>query len=256
LYKFFGWGLPQFAHWPMILNTDRTKMSKRKGDVAVEDYIKKGYLKEAIINFIAFLGWNPGDEREIFSLEELIKEFDITKCHKAGAIFNIDKLNWYNSYYIKNKSDDELVELVKELSPDWATRVEKLFKLEKVIGLFKERLDTLLEIEAKAEFLLVDNLVYEKELLNWKQNTSEVTKKYLQGCYDKLSVSDFSDKNILEQGTIAWIKENGWSNGDVLWPLRVSLSGSKNSPGPFEIIGVLGRDKSLQRIKLAIDLLK
>jgi len=131
LYEAFGWDLPQFAHIPLILNDDKTKMSKRKGDVAVEDYVKKGYLQEAIVNFIAFLGWNPGDEREIFSLEELIKEFDIAKVHKAGAIFNIDKLNWYNSYYIKNKPTDDLVKLVEELYPEWTAKVKEKIALDK-----------------------------------------------------------------------------------------------------------------------------
>jgi len=126
----------------------------------------------------------------------------------------------------------------------------------KIVDLFKERLNNLLELQEKSEFLLSDDLIYEKELLNWKQNTSEVTRNYLQSCYDKLSTSDFSDKQVLEQGIINWIKENNWSNGDVLWPLRVALSGQKNSPGPFEIINVLGKEKGLERIKRAIELLK
>lgn len=101
LYKYFGWEMPQFAHLPLILNPDKSKLSKRQGDVAVEDYRAKGYLPEALINFIALLGWNPGDERELFTLDELVKEFSLDKVSKAGAVFNLEKLNWYNKEYIK-----------------------------------------------------------------------------------------------------------------------------------------------------------
>src|SRR3989339_2116383 len=111
LYEYLGWEIPRFAHLPLLLNTDKTKMSKRKGDVAVEDYIKKGYLPQAMINYLALLGWNPGTEKEIYSMEELLKDFSLERVHKAGAVFNIEKLNWYNSYYIKQLSPNELTKL-------------------------------------------------------------------------------------------------------------------------------------------------
>ncbi len=109
LYQFFGWDMPQFAHLPLLLNPDRSKLSKRQGDVAVEDYRAKGYLNEALVNFIALLGWNPGDDREIFAIDELEKEFSLEKVNKAGAIFNFEKLNWLNFQHLRRKSDDEVV---------------------------------------------------------------------------------------------------------------------------------------------------
>jgi glutamyl-tRNA synthetase len=119
LYKAFGWNAPEFAHLPLLLNADRSKLSKRQGDVAVEDYIKKAYLREAIINFVVFLGWNPGsgEEQEIFSMEELEKAFSIEKVHKSGAIFNLEKLDWFNWRWKKRFFNEELEKLAKEIEP-------------------------------------------------------------------------------------------------------------------------------------------
>jgi glutamyl-tRNA synthetase len=114
LYQFFGWELPQFAHLPLLLNPDKSKLSKRQGDVAVEDYRKKGYLKEALVNFVAFLGWNPGDEREVFTLEELVKEFSLERVGKSGAVFNIDKLDWMNFQHLRSKPEAEVLRMLKE----------------------------------------------------------------------------------------------------------------------------------------------
>ncbi|HEY6950972.1 MAG TPA: glutamate--tRNA ligase, partial [Bacteroidota bacterium] len=118
LYQYFGWKLPVFAHLPLLLNPDKSKLSKRQGDVAVEDYRTKGYLKEAIINFVAFLGWNPGDEREIFSLEQLVKEFSLDRVGKSGAVFNVEKLNWLNFQHLRLKPDPEVLSMLKETMAD------------------------------------------------------------------------------------------------------------------------------------------
>ncbi|HYQ86845.1 MAG TPA: glutamate--tRNA ligase, partial [Bacteroidota bacterium] len=114
LYRFFGWQAPEMAHLPLLLNPDRSKLSKRQGDVAVEEYREKGFLPEALVNFVALLGWNPGDERELFSLDDLVKEFSIERVGKSGAIFNIDKLVWLNSQHLRKKSDTEILKLLEE----------------------------------------------------------------------------------------------------------------------------------------------
>lgn len=250
LYKYFGWEVPQMAHLPLLLNSDKSKLSKRQGDVAVEDYINKGYLPEAIINFVAFLGWNPGDDRELFTLEELIKEFSLEKVGKAGAVFNMDKLAWYNKRYIKKLSDEELV----EKAWPWLEKIaEKSELLTKVVALERERIATLSELPSAIEFIfkLPD---YQPELLIWKKSFVEELKKVLpalENLLDNFSEKEWNKDN-LERRIGEWVKEKGYSNGSVLWPLRVALSGLEKSPGPFEIAGVLGKEESLRRIKLAI----
>lgn len=273
LYEYFGWQAPKFAHLPLLLNADKTKMSKRKGDVAVEDYIKKGYLPKAMVNYLAFLGWNPalpaevplegtkaGREREIFSMKELIKYFDLKKVHKAGAVFNLEKLNWYNSYYIKQMPLDKLVELCSPfLSLRGAERRSNptenktdFDRLKKIIALERERLQTLSEIEEHTAFFF-ELPAYDKTLLKWKEMTDEEIKKSLE--ISQKIISEISDKSFtLENLKSALMPEaeKFKNRGELLWPLRVALSGQKNSPPPFEIAEILGKEESLKRIEMAI----
>ncbi|MEK7625693.1 MAG: glutamate--tRNA ligase family protein, partial [Patescibacteria group bacterium] len=249
LYKCFGWKAPEFAHLPLLLNADKSKLSKRQGDVAVSEYQKNGYLPEALINFVAFLGWNPGDEREIFSLQELIKEFNISKVNKTGAIFNVDKLNWFNKEYIKKLSVSELAE--KSLS--WFGDGVDLKKLERMISLERERVTTLAELPGALAFAfkLPD---YTADQLVWRKGSVEEVRKILPELHKFLSAVDEKkwNKAELEKLVGEWVVKNGFSNGSVLWPLRVALSGQANSPGPFEIAEALGRLESMNRIETAI----
>jgi glutamyl-tRNA synthetase len=259
LYKSFGWEIPEFAHLPLLLNPDKSKLSKRQGDVSVEDYHKKGYLPEALINFIAFLGWNPGDNREIFSLDELVKEFSLEKINKSGAVFNIEKLDWYNKEYIKNLPIDELVKRVlpwleqSEFFRNQESRIKNQGDwLGKVLSLEKERVTTLAEFPEAIQFIFeLPN--YKAESLIWKKGSREEVKKVLpelEILMNTISAQEWSREN-LEQKIKTWIIEKGFSNGSVLWPLRVALSGQENSPGPFEIAEVLGKDEVLHRIQVA-----
>jgi len=257
LYNMFSWDIPKFAHLPLLLNPDKSKLSKRQGDVAVEDYKEKGYLAEAILNFVAFLGWNPGDNREIFSLEELIKEFNFKKVNKSGAIFNIEKLNWYNGEYIKKLSLDKLVELslVFFEKTDWwkKYKTEDKEKMGKIIALEQERSKTLLDIPEAVKFIF-ELPEYKKELIVWKKSDLETTNKILQELKEYLETildEDYT-QDKLQEFLVSWIKEKGYGNGDVLYPMRVVLSGQQNSPGPFEIAEVLGKDEVLNRIKKAL----
>jgi len=259
LYKMFGWTPPLFAHLPLLLNPDKSKLSKRQGDVAVEEYIKKGYLPEAVLNFIAFLGWNPGDEREIFSLEELIKEFSLEKVNKAGAVFNLEKLDWYNREYLRRIDNVKLVSLLMphlEVTYQEVKSQKSKVKnynewLEKVVSLEKERATTLVELVDNLKFIF-EEPDYDGKILVWKKSDAVKTKQNLANLSDFLAnLSDFSKENL--QNTVGeWIKESGLSNGDIMWPMRVALSGQENSPGPFEIADVLGKEVSLKRISLAI----
>lgn len=255
LFKYFGWEAPQFAHLPLLLNLDKSKLSKRQGDVSVEDYAKKGYLPEAVINFIAFLGWNPGSEQELFTLEELIKEFSLERVGKAGAIFNLQKLNWYNQQYMRKM---DLAQFSERARPFLLSSglIDDSFdnkKLEPILALEKERITTLAELPDAVKFIF-KLPEYEGGLLVWKKNTAEETKTLLSKTDDLLKdieVKDW-DAGCLKLRLEEWIKENNYSNGEIFWPLCVALSGQQNSPGPFEIASVLGKEESLRRIGVAL----
>lgn len=258
LYNSFGWTAPQFAHLSLLLNPDKSKLSKRQGDVAVGDYEKKGYLPEAMINFIAFLGWNPGGEREIYSLAELVQEFSLEKVSKAGAVFNIEKLNWYNKEYIKVMPAEEFLRRAAPfLVQAGLVTEEKLADanyvawLAKAVALEKERVTTLAEVPEAIKFVF-NVSPFVAPLLVWRKGTPEEVKKILPEA--RAFVAGLSDwtKTGLETAVKAWITEKAYPVGGVMWPLRVSLSGQQNSPGPFEIAEVLGKEETLKRIDAAL----
>lgn len=248
LYQVFGWTAPQFAHLPLLLNADKSKLSKRQGDVAVEDYLNKGYLPEALVNFVALLGWNPTADREVFTKEELASLFDITKVNKAGAVFNIEKLDWLNGEYIKALPLDEFLQrlsrggfLPEGVMQERAAHIvkDRLARLEEAPGLIEE---------------VVTVADYEAASLVWKKSTSEEAKGRLQGVAEFISSKSeawFGDVKAMEEETRAWIVEKGWGNGDTLWPLRVALSGRAKSPSPFELMFITGKDEALARIAVA-----
>jgi glutamyl-tRNA synthetase len=266
LYRAFGWNLPEFAHLPHLLNPDRSKLSKRQGDVSVEDFLKKGYLPEALINFVALLGWNPSADREIFTLEELAKNFDIGKVNKSGAIMNIEKLDWLNRNYSRELDpgyyaraalpfliEAKLLTASSEGNA-WYSDDGRRFTLEDLIRVIE------LERERSVKFSdLSDALVYifEKpavrtELLPWKNSNPAEAKERLRALADLLAKCDFESAAELEEKTKKLIAERNWSNGEVLWPLRVALTGRDKSPGPFEVAFALGKEETIDRIKHAI----
>ena len=273
LYKAFGWDMPEFAHLPLLLNPDKSKLSKRQGDVAVEDFLNQGYLPEALLNFVLLLGWNPKTEEEIFSFEEMIKRFDLSGVNKAGSIFNTEKLDWINGNYIRKMDLDELtklcvpylieVKLIKEVSnikyQVLSTEEEIDFDyLKKVVALEQERMKKISEIGESVKFIFVDKPDYEKELLIWKKMTAEDVKNNLELTYQELEKLDEKDltKDNLEKVLRNLMEREGIKTGELLWPLRVALTGLKGSPGPFEVGEVLGKEKVLERIKFGIKKLK
>lgn len=279
LYQAFEWSPPQFAHLPMILGPDKTKLSKRHGATSILQYRQQGYLPEALVNFMAFLGWNPGDEREIFTLEELIKEFSLERIQKSGAIFNIEKLNWLNGYYIRQMSLDKLTEMCvpylesrgviekiknQKVPLIHTAKIKNKFQisetkevidfnwLKKIVGLEQERVKKLSEIGELTEFFFKEKLEYKPELLRWKKMTNQEIKTSLDKLCDiieKIKEKDFNQEKLAEF-LLSKAKEMD-DRGELLWPLRVALSGQAASPGPFEIMEVLGKEKTLKRIKQA-----
>lgn len=236
-----GFNKIEYAHLPLILGPDRSKMSKRHGAAAVKEYLEQGYLPEAIVNFLAFLGWNPGNEKEIFSLKELIKEFKIEKIQKSGAIFNLQKLDYLNGVYIRQMPLKKLTELCRKYVPEIN---------EKIVSLYQDRLKKISEIGELSDFFFEDELSYDKSLLIWKDMSEGDIKESLEKSTETLSkIKNWKKENIEKE----LLKEAGEKRGELLWPLRVALSGKKTSPPPFEIADVLGKEKTLKRLEDAIN---
>lgn len=250
--------IPEYAHIPMILNSDRTKMSKRKNPVSLtQDYRDQGYLPEAMVNFLVLLGWSPSQQKadEIYDLKDIIEEFDLNEVGKSPAIFDSTKLDYFNGYYIRKMS---LGELAKRCLPylEKAGLAPKENELVlKAVGLVQERMKKISEVAALTSFFF-RRPTYQAELLVVKGSTKEVT---LQALKESLRVlegeSDFSHDSV-EQLLRALATKIGVKAGEVLWPLRVALSGEPASPGTFELLEALGKDESLARIKTAIDMLQ
>ncbi|MBI4993917.1 glutamate--tRNA ligase [Candidatus Wolfebacteria bacterium] len=248
-----GFHHPQYAHLPLILDKSKKKMSKRNLDTSLKDYRDNGYLKEAIVNFIALLGWHPQDDREVLSAEELIDEFDIKRVQKSGAVFDVEKLDWLNGQYIKNLNLEKLAELIKNFIPEkW--RVDESI-LMGAVAAEKERIKKLSDFKELADFFF-ELSDYNKDLLIWKNmNFDGIADNLnlLKSELEKINEKEF-DKERLE-AVIAPLTEK-YGKGELLWPLRAALSGKKASPGPFEIMDILKKAETLRRIDTALFKLK
>lgn len=273
---------PIYAHLPIIMGTDRSKLSKRHGAVSITEYRRQGYLPQALLNFAAFLGWNPGTEKEIYSMKELLKDFSMDKVQKGGAIFNPARLDYLNSVYIRQELPKELVKLcvpyfieagfiVEEpgigekvyKNRQTGERIEPVF-LNKVVLYQQPRLKKLSEVSESSGFFFADKLDYEKDLLKWRESSVKDTVAALDELMNvllKIEAGDWAQEN-LEQAVLPRIAEFNLSRGFaekdrgyLLWPLRVSLCGQKMSIGPFEMADILGRDKSLKRLAAAKEII-
>lgn len=277
---------PLWAHLPLILGPDRSKLSKRHGATAVSEYRKEGYLPEAIINFIAFLGWNPGTEREIYSLPSLIKDFSLEKIQKGGAILNIKRLDFLNGFYIRQRSLEKLTELclpylikagfIEKIDNQHSSKGSKLFKkqerkykikstleivnlnwLGKIIALYQDRLKKLSDIIELTDFFFKDKLEYNRELLKWRQMEDREIILSLNKL--EMIISDIKKENWEReslQKVLLAEAEKEKDRGILLWPLRVALTGKEASAGPFEVAEILGKEKTLKRIREAKNLIK
>ncbi len=253
LYNMLGFDMPTFAHVPLLLNPDKTKLSKRQGDVAVEDYLKKGYLPEALLNFIGTLGFNPTGDREIYTFDELIKLFDLSKVKKSGAVMNIEKLDWMNNQYIKELEVKEVVEVARSfVSVDLDNEM-----IRRALVVERERVNRLDELQDKLEPYVAE-FEYDPEILVWKKADAADAKAQLEGVKEfikSLEDAHFVNVEEVEREVRGYIEKNDLQNGNVLWPLRVALSGAAKSASPFELLWVFGKEKGIERINNAIDLL-
>lgn len=251
---------PVYGHIPLILSKEREKISKRKhGEiVAIEYYRNKGYLPEAILNFLAFLGWNPGSDTEIMSLDELIKRFDISKVQKAGAIFNTDKLNWYNSEYLKKLDNKTFLNISKSFWPENILSDDE--RISNVTNAIKSRISCLSDIgnlfNAGSEFGFISNyIIPTADKVLWKKEPSqEKTKVRLEkvlSILESMNEDNFNETNIKDA---LWKFAESEGKGEVLWPMRMAITGLDKSPDPFISASIIGKDETIQRIKKVISI--
>lgn len=256
LYLALAWPVPNFVHLPLLLNPDKSKLSKRQGDVAVEDYRRQGYLPEALINFVALLGWNPGTDQELFSLAELIEKFNLNKINKSGAIFDLKKLDWMNSQYLKKIAPARFAELAKPFLqkrfPQFDFNNQQI-PLAEILALEQARISRLDQLGTETEFFFNAELTYPPELLIWKKSSAAATRKNLTLLTERLVNCPETDWTIakLEEQIKQLITANNLTNGELLWPMRVALTGQAKSPPPFEVAMILGPERTLKRLTIA-----
>ena len=255
LYGAFGWEQPVYVHLPLILNANGEKLSKRKGDASFEDLISMGYLPEAVVNYIALLGWSPGDNEEFFTLDELVSRFDIKGLSKSPSVFDMQKLTWMNSEYYKRMSAEEFFALAKEhiagavkrsdIDPQrLATMVQTRISLPSEIAELLDFIDQLPEYS-------IDLYVHKK-----MKTTVESSLEHLQKALDVMAELEPWTEESLHARLVALAEELGIKNGMVLWPVRTALSGKPTSPcGATELAELLGKSESLRRIQMGLELL-
>ncbi len=255
-----GITLPLYGHTPNILGTDHKKLSKRTGDVAVEEYLRKGYLTDALLNYVAFLGWSPKTTEEIFTLDELTERFDLSDIHRAGAVFDVEKLNWMNKEYMKRLPIDELYERLDRHLAEYHTDFHRDIFMKNsraynasILRELSTRLVTLADYPALTGYFYTEISPAPLSLLASAKmglDGAESVREVLACALDRIRTMDsLDDTDAVKEKMIAMIAEHGWKNGRVLWPVRVSLSGEEFSPGAFELLKIFGREESIRRIE-------
>lgn len=273
LYRAFGWEdtMPQFAHLPLLLKPEGNgKLSKRDGDrlgfpvfplewkdpktgEISSGYREAGYLPEAVINFLALLGWNPGNDQEIMSMDELIRLFDLHRCSKAGARFDFEKAKWFNHEYILLKSDSEIAELFRPMLEAHGINVPQA-TIETVVGLMKGRVSFIHELWETCKFFFVAPDAYDEKTVKkrWKEDSAE---RMLELAALLESLDDFSLSHQ-EEVVMKWIEDKGYHTGNIMNAFRLTLVGEGKGPHMFDISSVLGKDETLRRIRRAVEVLK
>ena len=252
LYNAFGWEIPQYIHLTTVMRDAQHKLSKRDGDAYYSDFISKGYLKEALINYLALVGWNPGDDREFFTMDELVEAFDIHRLNNAPGIFDVNKLTWFNAHYIAQMDFDKYLE---QATP-WFDKVlaGKNIDYHRLAELMQGRTEVFNRIPDMVAFL-AEMPDYELSLYeNKKQKSSlETAKEVLPLCLEVLKTLPEWTESAIHDAIMAKIPEWGKKNGTVLWPLRIAISGQMSTPGgAFEIAYLLGREETIKRVEKAI----
>ncbi|TSC62394.1 MAG: glutamyl-tRNA synthetase [Parcubacteria group bacterium Gr01-1014_48] len=254
---------PVYAHLPLILSKDRSKLSKRSNAVATTEYRDLGYLPEGIVNYLALLGWNPGTEQEIFTLSELIEQFDIEKIQKGGAVFDIEKLNWVNKEHIRRIPQDTFETMIQTYIPkEIMNESDSKKRLHRLIPLIQEKAEILCDVKNQFEqgeyaYIFEAPREYDISKLMWKDEkdpkiASEKLSQILK-ILSEIPSNDFSEISLKEK---IWDFATNAGRGTILWPMRYALSGRERSPDPFSLGAILGKEETLARIEKAISALK
>ena len=255
LYDAFGWEVPVYVHCPTITNEEHKKLSKRSGHSSFEDLLEQGFLTEAIVNFVALLGWSPANNQEFFTLEELVKEFDYHNMSKSPAVFDMTKLRWMNGEYIKKMDDEKFFELAK---PYLEAVIRKPLNLKKIAGMVKTRIETLLDIADQIDFFeempeYSADMYIHKKMKTTKENSLETLKEVLP----ILEAQDDFSNDALFEALSKYVADKGVKTGFVMWPIRTAVSGKQMTPaGATEIMEIIGKEESLTRIRKGIELLE
>ena len=255
LYDAFGWKVPVYVHCPTITNEEHKKLSKRSGHSSFEDLLEQGFLTEAIVNFVALLGWSPTDNQEFFTLEELVKAFDYHNMSKSPAVFDMTKLRWMNGEYIKKMDDGKFFELAK---PYLEAAIKKPLDLKKIAGMVKTRIETLCDIADQVDFFeempeYSADMYIHKKMKTTKENSLETLKEVLPIREEQ---DDFSNDALFE-ALSKYVADKGVKTGFVMWPIRTAVSGKQMTPaGATEIMEIIGKEESLTRIRKGIELLE
>ncbi len=262
LFRALGYDVPRFAHLPLILNTDRTKMSKRKSQTAIDAYINEGFIPEALVNYLALLGWSTGTEEEVLSLDEIVERFDIGAVHKGGAVFDRERLEWLNGQWIRRLGADDLIDRLrpfvqKELD---AGRIEQMpsdDELRALLPVVQERLPTLGAIGDLAGFLWVDDVAPDPAMLVPKRWDAPTTIEGLGAARETIAtVGDVVfEADELEPPLRALAEARGWKAGDLFMAIRVAVTGRTATPPLFDTLVALGRERTLARLDRAISVL-
>lgn len=255
LYDAFGWEVPVYVHCPLITDEEHKKLSKRCGHSSFEDLLEQGFLPEAIINFVALLGWSPEEDREIYTLDELIKAFDYHHISKAPSVFDYTKLKWMNGEYIKAMDFDRFYEMAL---PHLRKVITKDFDLKKIAEMVKTRIEVFPEIEEMVDFFQevpeYDSAIYaHKKMKTSVESSLEVLKELLPILEEQ---EDYSNDGLYTR-LLKYVEEKGCKNGYVLWPIRIAVSGKQMTPcGATELMEVIGKEETLKRVRAAIEKLE
>lgn len=261
LYEALGWKdtMPQFCHVAPILNKNKKKLSKREGGVSVKDFRDKGYPAAALVNFIALLGWNPKTTQEIFTMEELVAQFDLAKLNRAGGVFDMDRLNWISREHIKKMSIDDLyrdglpfLEQQEFFRRARANKKTEAF-VRRVMTVEQDRLETYQHIGVQNRFFFADTVSVDKDLLRWKNTTDTQTRRALLAAQATVATID-DEMWTREHLERVFLDAAGEKRGEFLWPLRAALTGEKKSPAPFDCAWVLGKEETARRVAAALRL--
>ncbi len=248
LYRYFGWEVPKIAHLTVLLDPSHPgKMSKRYGSVFAQQFLDDGYLPEALLNFLMLLGWNPGDEREIFTLDEFVKEFSIEHLHKKSAIFDRKKLDYFNGLYIRQTPDDQLAVYFKKFLPQASDEI-----IRTLVPLLKERLTKFSELPGLTKYLFED-VDYDINLLLQRGVTPQLASQMLQSTTDLVnSLDNLNDFSALQPLFMDLIKSNSWNTGQFFMVFRVAIAGAPITPPILETLPILGKQKTIDKIAIAL----